>query len=451
MTSNDTRKTELFPLELTPFELYFFYDNLVEFPALFTTKLVWRGVAERNVWQTALERALNVHPLLSATVVKERGKYYWRLCANLTIIWLDSEAELDAIPIGRIDLEREPGLKIYAATTETGVVFRLFTHHSTCDGGGFIAFMSDWFLEARRMLEGDATLCVERNLDYLLRRDQFDFPPLPKQRSSLRRQILKTYYTIQWLIQSPKELVGDFTQERFDRSQKRFAQEPGEQRVAFRILDPETASDIRRRCKESGETFLSFWLAVLFTRLNRFYGDKRALYRVTIPFNLRSPKDIDATASLAVSYCFSTRRARDIDSSLAFSRRIAEEIQYFRDWNSAATFLSSLTTFARVPGLLKATLKSPRALSSSVFSSLGDCGRLFDSKLPRDKDGRIAFGSLSLERIYFSGPCRRGSNIFVSAYSYGGEFYLSYRYASRFIKLDKTFLDLWRELSIKRK
>ena len=56
------------------------------------------------------------------------------------------------------------------------------------------------------------------------------------------------------------------------------------------------------------------------------------------------------------------------------------------------------------------------------------------------------FGELTLDKIYLSGPCRRGSNIFISAYSYGGEFYLSYRYASRFVQLDETFLDLWREL-----
>ena len=178
----------------------------------------------------------------------------------------------------------------------------------------------------------------------------------------------------------------------------------------------------------------------------QFYGAKRALYRITLPFNLRRPEDADATACNALSYCFSTRRARDLGDSLALSRNIAAEIQMFRDWSSAAFFISSLGSFARVPGLLRATINLPRVLSSAVFSSLGDCGRLFDARLPRDENGRIAFGELTLDKIYFSGPCRRGSNIFISAYSYGGEFYLSYRYASRFVQLDETFLDLWREL-----
>ncbi len=451
MLTNAADGRELFPLELTPFELYHFFDNVDEFPALFTTKLVWRGVASLDAWTTALERALDVHPLLTALVAKKKGKYYWNLCEKPTIAPLDSEEQLDALPIGKIDLEREPGLKIYAAPTDQGVAFRLFTHHATCDGGGFIAFLSDWFLEARRALEGEAAPRVERDLDYLRRRDRFVFPPPPRRFSALHNFLTSAYYTAQWLIQRPKRLVGDFTKERYRRDDGSFSSKPGEQRVAYRVFDRETANELRRRCKESGETFLSFWLAVLFTRFDRFYGSKRALYRVTLPFNLRRPEDARASACNALSYCFSTRRSRDLGDSLALSRNIASEIQMFRDWSSAAFFISSLASFARVPGLLKATINLPRVLSSAVFSNLGDCGKIFDSRLPRDEIGRIAFDSLALERIYFSGPCRRGSNIFVSSYSYGGDFYLSYRYASRFIRLDEDFLKIWDELLIERK
>ncbi|MBQ9372036.1 MAG: hypothetical protein IJU03_07585 [Thermoguttaceae bacterium] len=446
MTEERAFKTELFPLELTPFELYHFYDNVDEFPALFTTKLVWRGACARDVWQTALDRALDLHPLLAANVVQERGRFYWTPCLKPTITWFESEEALDSAPIQKIELDREPGLKIFATTRDDAVFIRVFTHHATCDGGGFIAFLSDWFLETRRLIGGNAAPCAQRNLDYLSRRDKFVFPPPPKQFSAFHNLASSVYYSAQWLIQRPKALVGDFTQARFDGVRRRFSDKPGEQRVAFRVLDPETASALRKRCKERDETFLSFWLAVFFTRLNRFYGAKRALYRITLPFNLRRPEDADATACNALSYCFSTRRARDLGDSLALSRNIAAEIQMFRDWSSAAFFISSLGSFARVPGLLRATINLPRVLSSAVFSSLGDCGRLFDARLPRDENGRIAFGELTLDKIYFSGPCRRGSNIFISAYSYGGEFYLSYRYASRFVQLDETFLDLWREL-----
>ena len=438
---NSAPQSDLFPLPLVPFELYHFFDNDVEFPTTFTTKLVWRGAIDREIWQTALERALKLHPLLAANVVRERAKYYWRPCALPEITWLESEEELDAIPIHKIELEREPGLKLWATTNENGTIFRIFTHHATCDGGGFVGFLSDWFMETRRALEGNAAPQPERDLEFLRRRDQFVFPPPPRQFSALRNLWSSVYYSAQWLLQRPKELVGDFTQPRFDRKRARFGNKPGEQRVAIRIFSREEARELRRKCKERGETLLSFWLSLLLARLARFYNANRALYRVTVPFNLRRPEDADATACNVLSYCFSTRRARELGERLDVSRNVAAEIQMFRDWSSAAFFVSALATFARSPALLKAMIKLPRVLSSSVLSNLGDCDRLFDQSLPRDDSRRIAFDALTLERVYFSGPCRKGSNIFVAAHTYAGEFYLAYRYAARFVKLDETFLD----------
>lgn len=107
----------LFPLPLTPFETLMVLDDRPEWPMTFCVECVFRGRFDRPKFEAALQQALRRHPLLIARIQRSGGRWLWQAseARELPLSWSEFDSEPPPTILPRIDLRREPGLRIEIA------------------------------------------------------------------------------------------------------------------------------------------------------------------------------------------------------------------------------------------------------------------------------------------------------------------------------------------------
>ena len=136
----------VFPLRLSPIELFMIADDQVGYPMSFFIQLQFYGQIERGAFEGALDEALNRHPLLRAWIETGRGGFPFWVSAKGQLPdgdWGSEETIITCRHSEAIDLGREIGLRVWVRQGLQRAKVLLQFHHACCDGTGAYRFIGD--------------------------------------------------------------------------------------------------------------------------------------------------------------------------------------------------------------------------------------------------------------------------------------------------------------------
>ncbi len=443
----------------------------------FPLVLVFRGRFDRNALEDAFAEACRVHPLFACTISPE-GKHWIPAKEPTAIVW--DEEESDAFPWEdrTIDITREPGLKtvVRQQGDETRIHFLL--HHCVSDGMGYVSFLDTLFLCYCDKI-GKAVTKKIYDAEKLKARDRFELEPPPVAIPWYRILYSTILETVRWMRSRPLPLVsvnrnesGTGTNSKSSRKTDLWERNIGGETVLsqtnqwgnsgfiFAELNSDTTARVLVDCKKQKQTLGVRLLSTMFLSLadsGRFVAvsknnrdrplNENDLLRIGLVCNMRGRRTEDLPACNAISYVFPSRKTGDCRPTTDFDNGIAEELYIIKNWHVGMMFLNGLNFFGRIPGMLKRIIRNDRCLASAMLSSLNRLDMLFSGDLKRDEEGRLQIGDATLFDFQQAAPCRKGTNLSVTTFTYGNSLRFHVRYDMQAIAPEDAadWLDAWIE------
>ncbi|MCL2005311.1 MAG: hypothetical protein FWG73_04015 [Planctomycetaceae bacterium] len=422
----------LFPLRLTPFEEYMLADNLPAYPMCCFIKVKLQGTFNADVFESAIRKTLEYHPLLTGSVTENSGKYYWEKANTAPTI---SRAPLDESrpfpPSKGIDLFNEPALKITICNADTAtvaldgrteIVFEI--HHSASDAVGLLRFIEDTLCQYARTVGfvpetgsqppggcAEPSLLVRRGLPG--RRHRSILQILTKQLHGLRRAWKFLMYRVAPLTaKKPADL------------QKLCEDYPA---VLFRELsEPQTQSAVRK-AKELGITLNELFLCSAFFAMKSWQNLPHGRnLRIAVPINLRTAADELMPAANIVSMVFLDRKPKDIQPVQAFYDGIHREMSHIKRYNLGWAMIRGLTVYRRLFGNYRKMMHPDRCWTTATVSNLG---RVFtDTPLPKREGNVLVDHSLELLGVEAFPPVRSSTALGICLMTYAGRLTVNLHY-----------------------
>jgi NRPS condensation-like uncharacterized protein len=142
------KRERLFPIFLSDFDFFMHVENRPEHPMIYYSLIDCKGRLDRERFQAALVQALQRHPLLlSQIVTRKEGRLYWDVVPDRLpqIDWgpLDQPCHHPASEL--MDVNQEPGLRVWVREGAEDVRINLQFSHVACDGIGGYRFIGDLF------------------------------------------------------------------------------------------------------------------------------------------------------------------------------------------------------------------------------------------------------------------------------------------------------------------
>ncbi len=415
-----------FPLPLTPFEYYYWSDDRPEYPMTFPLDLRFSGNLQREVFLTALRKALDQNPLLDARIDDRSAWPQW-VSSGQSLPWVDWTDESAPIthPQGEyIDLRRESGLRIWVRTDQDTTRLQFQFHHACCDGMaafGFIDYLLSCYALALGPVENPPELPA---LDVTKLAGRGDFSAHETRKLTWATAFGDLWVTIrEW----SKILFGNPTLLATPRPGSETAtnavaeKQSGRELLEFEIksLSGEQVSQLRRMAHAHGVNLNELLARDLFLTLcdwnRRHAGSTRGRFRLNVPVNLRLTSDKTLPAANRLGFAFISHPSAPGEDDNASLALVHAEMQRNKKGRLSLYFLGGLTLASNVRGLLPWTLRRRRSFATMVFSNIG---RPFaQSGLPRS-DGRLVCGDLVLDRITGVPPIRPLTRGAIAAFEY---------------------------------
>ncbi len=394
----------LWPLPLVALERYFLLESCAPYPMTYPVELHFEGQIDRQAFGQALRVALGRHPLLASRVGICSGQVCWLGPESVppNISWTTSAASEAADE--RIDLFREPGLKVVVRQEGEQAVVTLLVHHACCDGEGTRRLIADLLTAYAQMVTPAARGRAFDRLDpmQLRTRGRLDAPPpvepistWQKLREAWGFHVLRPRPLAAWAQTEPvRSGAADPV-----RLTAQFSREETKQLIAH--------------ARASGVTPNEVALALLFQTLaawNCRHGAARAdeRLRILMPTDLRSRGDRPLPAANRVGFGFLTRRVGDRGSWQRLLAGVQAETQRIQRARLDVDFLRGLELALRVPKLVPAVSKLSGCMATAVLTNLGDPSRRLARQFPA-REGLPVIGNLMLQAIQGAPPLRRGT------------------------------------------
>ncbi len=406
-----------FPLPLVPFEEYMLVDDRPAYPMSFFLKLIFSGEFDRVLLDAALRTAIERHPLLSARVGAKKNRFEWVQVPSeeVAVRWMPDETPLPATPI---DLFAEPGLRVSARRCgeETKLGFQF--HHSCCDAMGGLQLVEDLmvgYAASENRTEPASFSSIDKKR--LLGRGRFGLTPwkllrlAPKQAKGLlgvRQFLMRQAVPLLPVEIESKAKVPDS-----------FPSSCGHQ-----FSEAETAG-LLSAARRAGATVNDLLARDLFLALGDFRSTRRLTekndwLRLSVPINLRGANDNQLSAANVVSMVFLDRQPADLHHRKALLESIGQEMQLIKANRLGLTFPLSLWFARSLPGgssRLRGICNTQTCRGTVVLSNLGR--PLLDMPMPR-RNGKIAVGKMTLERMEFLPPIRPKTVVAFGVFTYAG-------------------------------
>ena len=425
----DSSVAALFPLPLTTFEKYMFWDDRPDYPMVFAFQLKLSGELHRAVFESSIDEALSCHPLL-CTLVKSsaRSGPVWMLAEGLkpTVNW-DVLGTAIGSPCGeRIDLNSEVGLRVWVRQGDGTAEVMLQFHHACCDGIGALRFIGH-VLAAYGMRTASAghhpTLhpCDPAGL---VRRGHFAAQS-SAQGSRARRVWASVRDGVRWVsrrsaILCPRDATSPVAaapppflgthRHRFDRSEMRRIRQAAMRQAV-------TVNDLLLR---------DMLQSVHQWNAGQELGSAKHWLRIAVPVNLRTGDDGRMSAANKVSYTFLTRQGGQCADSHELLRSIHLETDVITRRRRALLFLRGFRLMERVPGAIPLYMAANRCFATVVLSNLGNMSRRFGAQFPCES-GKVVAGNMILEDIFSAPPVRANTRAAFLIGSYGEHFWICVR------------------------
>jgi hypothetical protein len=410
-------------LPLTIFEKYMFFDDRPEYPMDSFRRLIFSGSLDTDVFVQALAAVVQWNPMLRSIVLKKGRNLYWKEADRPLFV---KKTKGSACPVPeRIQIQSEPGLKIYFAEGDRQTQVLLQFHHAVSDGIGEMEFIGDVLTDYAVRITGQTPPDNPRKID----------PELLKIRgkSGLTMKKYFRYFfdtaltTKQILFGNPSPLTPCLAEPKILDIYYTFCRQE---------LSHEETQHYLSAAKQNGATVNEMLLRDLFLTLGSWrqhWVDLRTnpMFRVAVPMNLRTEEHRYIPASNTVTMLFLDRRYRQCldGNSEKLLQGIRREMGWIRRTEQKHCLLTTLLARNRLPGGLAMALRYPQCRSTVVLSNLG---RILESlPLPRREDGCVKVGEAVLEDVDANPPIRPETLISFSVLMYAGRLRLVLRHDSQ--------------------
>lgn len=410
------QKQRLYPLHLTPFELYMLMDDSPEYSMSFQHGVELTGRLDRVAFEAAFADALSFHPLLTAIVrPAKRGMECWVQDSEtqVALVYCSSAEEAFQDACGFIDLRQEPGLKVWVREEADRVFLTMQFHHSVCDGIGAHQFLGDWLYKYAE-LTGEKDLPPREIIAPDEIRERFKFTV-----------DLRNFLDDQGNVRAEWAAYDRLKQGSFQPLSNPSTSAPDSPRVSFpgfltHTLSRDQNREIRALSMSHGASVHDWVLAQLFYLMRDWNEENggseasQADFGVLLPLSLRGPGFQPFAACNVVSYAIVGRAARDIDDGAEFLRGLGKEIDELKRQRSMSSFVNMLAAIRLHPELLLDVVREKQVCrSTAVMSTTGDATNYFRTRLPLE-NGMVRCGNLRLETITGIPPLRSQTKIALS-------------------------------------
>jgi hypothetical protein len=412
-------------LPLVTFERYMLAEDTVAYPRVFILEVTLSGSLRREALEAAWPAALARHPMLTARL-DERGQNW---------IWPEDHPPAPAIDWGqesepltfragqRIDLAREPGLRLWVRTGPAGIRLVFQFHHACCDGIGGLEFIGDLLaLYAHEATGGDGPPLLAVRADLLAQRGSFGLTK-PTLREWLRDVAVTAAMSFQLLSRTPVAAGVPISNPTDPEVPMEF---PG---IESHTFSPGELDGLRQTARQTGATLNDLMMAYLFCALVDWNALGQSLaprewLRMNVPTSLRRQADEEMPAANVMSFAFVDRRAGECAGGARLVESIRDEMEAIRRLRLSLYFIGQIGILAAIPGAMRRVLGLNRCFASAVLTNVGDPVRRFRVRFPR-RDGKAVIGNLLLENIVGVPPLRALTRVGVALTSYAGQLTVS--------------------------
>ena len=437
----------VFPLRLSPIELFMIADDQVGYPMSFFIQLQFYGQIERGAFEGALDEALNRHPLLRAWIETGRGGFPFWVSAKGQLPdgdWGSEETIITCRHSEAIDLGREIGLRVWVRQGLQRAKVLLQFHHACCDGTGAYRFIGDllagYGIRTTTSGQRPSFGAVEPKLLRTRKHRPLDAAATPGRRG-LKWLAIRECWKI--LARQPVPLAPPVTAH-----WRRAADFPGFLSFSFARAEHQR---LRDAANSWGVTLNDLLLRDLFLTLAHWNRRQRSVWqrpwlRIMMPTDLRSGEDYEMPAADMTGYTFLARTVRNCALPSELLQSIRNETALIKHRRSGAAFMDMIFLASQVRWLLPFFLSRNRCLATAVHSNAADPSRRFTARFPRES-GQIVCGNLSLEEITGVPPLRAKTRATFSISQYNRRLAISLRCDPQLFRLEDTatLLDLYVE------
>ncbi len=422
MNSGKRKYGRTFPLHLAPIDWYFLSDDSPEHPMVFYLELTFSGHIDRSKFNSALQEALERHPLLYSVVrLEKQNKLCWVPDPDqmAQIDWADADVPIQFDDGEYIDIRNNTGLRLWARQSEAKTELTLQIHHAVTDGTGLYRFI------------GDLLACYMMRLDSCAGKvtlGSFDVGQL-KIRCTKMRSFRAEDSALRKLWIAVTEARKQFTTRvapiKLPATKPDRITYPG---IVNQELSKEQLAALRGAATARGATLNDLFLCKMFQaakQWNQGAGASRKL-RLLVPSDMRDGDDFEMPACNMTAYTFIGLKPAEVDDDEALLERILKETREIKNGNRQRSFLNALTSAMTLPSVLQYILNRNVCLATSVFSNAGDPSRRFTCKLPK-QGGKVSCDDFTLEAITGVPPLRRMTHCTISSSIYGRKLTFSLR------------------------
>lgn len=410
-------------------------DDQPAYPMSCFFMLKLQGRFNVAIFESALRKALENHPLLTCSVTETNGQFYWQNTGKppeIVRLPLDEERRFPATK--GIDLFCEPSSKITICNVninseesqldgQTNIIFEV--HHSASDAAGIARFIED-ILCGYASRSGFAAVQREPvELALLSRRGTFGLA-WSKILQTLPKQFWGIFRAWTFLMHR----VMPLTPQKPSDTSKPSSDYPA---ILYRDLTVIETQNVREQAKQLGITINDLFLCTAFFamqhwRTQHVTDGNRGHLRVAVPTNLRTSADTRMPAANIVSMVFLDRKLKKIQRTKSFYQEVHEEMQHIKRCDLGWAFIHGLTLYRCVFGSFRKMTRKDRCWTTATVSNLG---RLFaDVPLPI-REGCVQIDdSLALIGVESSPPVRSWTAMGICAMTYAERMTINFHYDS---------------------
>ncbi len=394
-------------------------DDRPEYPMTCGATFHFDGKFDRDRLEDALREALDRHPMFRAQI-----RYAWGHAATWVaatkypqVQWLSDGASEAFDTCTPIDLQHEPGLRIWVQERGDSSELMFDFHHACSDGAGGLVFVGDLLaLYAAKFTHGRPRPLPTPDFGRLRDRGRFHRGGLWSL-EQVRSQLARLPETCRFVTQSPQPLETSTPRP------LSVMPAPRPRRFFTRVLDATSASMLRTTALAYGATLNDLLIAALFQTLQQWNARRRRpepqdLLRILMPANLRCRADSKLPAANRMSYAFLTQRAADAHDFARLIREVSAETARIRRLRLPLVILDQMGYLDALKLAFPLVLSSRWCFATAVLSNVGDPTRRFRAQLRRN-DGLLVAGNVrltGLSGITSLRPLTRAS-LFVNTYA----------------------------------
>jgi hypothetical protein len=407
----------LFPLPLSPFEVYMVVDDRPQYRMTFIMQLDFTGHADAAALEASLPQALARHPLLTAQLDQSTRPWRWHQGEpTTTLTVLPLEQDVDHFAGAPIDLVSGRGTRFWLKTVPGGAQLVGEFHHACADGIGALQFYGDWLAAYAAIVNAVAPAWTQLAPERLQTRGEARWPPPPHPISFWQAARGTLVEAGRWLTRYPAVIAAP--------KKPRPLTNSSFGGLLSHTFDAQQTRALRNAAREQNVTLNDLLLRDLFVAIERWNHAQDASgggwLQINMPTSLRRGDDDEMPAANVIGYAFLARRAVDCADEKALLQGLAHDTKAIRVWGLGNLFLNGLHNAMRLPGMMNWFARPGRCMATAVFSNLGDPQRRMSARLPRT-DGRLTAGELVLQRVIAAPPIRQGTRAAFLASTCGSE------------------------------